>query len=678
MEENNGNYGQGYDPSGYNQSGYGQQPNQQPYQQPYQPQYQQPEQGQYQQTYQQSFSQGPYPQAPYPQPGLYQQDQNTWQQPEPQNYGHAENLQGKQWVDPLRNSMPPEKPKSSKKWLIIGIISLLVLAGLGVGAYFLFFHKSGSDTEDLTEAEKVAMEYYTAWANYDEEGMKKCFDGSVTITSHTEEEKYLATGYWITYDKDATVHAWADYSEPNENLSGDHTVYCTIEAYFTGQGDPARSPDKGLVKSETFAMVHKDGKWYIAKNEQPKMQEVWSKPGDSTEVSTEASTLAPDITPEDTDADYAKSLYAAFNTSLADETVFDAVFTHAKDVNGLVLAGEAGQPFGSKSHVYIAGVPEEVNKNLPNGTAPQIYGTYQGINPDAWGVKFDTDTSKIEIYVMTGNAVSGYMGFGVYPDKGTAWEEIVVKGCPVEPDTTETTEKTSGMTPEEIFAEVSKTDLSSKTIDMKMSMSMDMTTTYQGQNIDASINVGMNAKGNKDVTYFDMSMRTTGSSAVSGSDLDMKYWIDYNDAGKTAVYVDAGNGIWYKAGSDNIPNINVRNYTQFDPSAFKSLTVSETDSYWILQGEIDTSQIQNNGMNGMTGTLKNMPATVPVTITVDKAQKYVKSAEFIFDNLSMESNGVSYDVSKYIIRVDVNGYTDETLTIPSDVKENAVDTGEEF
>ena len=353
-----------------------------------------------------------------------------------------------QSVEPPMKRPPTKPPKKSHKALIITLICLVVAAGLGVGAYFLFFRKT--ETEDLAEAEKVAMKYYTAWAEYDEEGMKECFDGSVTITDHTQEDEYMETGYWITYGKDANIHAWADYSEPNEGLSGDHTVYCTIEADITGQGDPARSPDTGKVKSETFAMIQKNGKWYIAKNVQPKMEEIWTY-GVSTEDNTEASTLAPDITPEDTDLESAKYIQSAVSIMMADEELFTAVYDSVRDggTSTLFLACEGGYPFGeSKSHLKTDyRVAEEVNKNL-GGKSPAVYGTYEGIMPTGWGVSYDPRTSKIYVYAITGNLIDGYKGVELAPDSKSTWEPLNAGVTQGEEGTTEetTTSASTGST----------------------------------------------------------------------------------------------------------------------------------------------------------------------------------------------------------------------------------------
>ena len=233
----------------------------------------------------------------------------------------------------------------------------------------------------------------------------------------------------------------------------------------------------------------------------------------------------------------------------------------------------------------------------------------------------------------------------------------------------------AGKTAEQILEELGKQDFSAKTMDGSLSMQMNMAVTYQGmQESNAAVNMDMKINGNKDIMYSELMMETKGASAAENMSMEYKYWVDNTNTASPVVYLNMGN-VWYKTGSSSTPNVNIGTYTKYDPSAFKNLTLSETATDWIIEGDMDTGKLQGDDLNVMSGSAAGMPDVAHTVLTVDKAGMFVKKAEINMDKFSFEENDVKYDISKYAIIVIVNGYSDETPVIPADVISSATDIG---
>lgn len=215
----------------------------------------------------QQFGQQPYVQQPYAQQPFAQQQ--FGQQPFAQ-----QNTPGSEYNPyiPSPDSVPyfqqgytspDQRPKKKKGKIIAIIISCVVLlAGLGVGAYFLFFNKTLSPT-DVVEKYLDAMidcdmskasEYFLPKTN---EYHQKVFDSAMELRKH-----YITLSY-SDVKEDGNLTA-AETEKLNYSLNELYNISCT-RFVFVSLTLSSVSSDHSKDETESGRLIvgQYDDKWYV-------------------------------------------------------------------------------------------------------------------------------------------------------------------------------------------------------------------------------------------------------------------------------------------------------------------------------------------------------------------------------------------------------------------------------
>lgn len=227
----------------------------------------------------QQFGQQPYVQQPYAQQPFAQQQfgqQSFAQQPfAQQQFGQQQfaqqNTPGSEYNPyiPSPDSVPyfqqgytspDQRPKKKKGKIIAIIISCVVLlAGLGVGAYFLFFNKTLSPT-DVVEKYLDAMidcdmskasEYFLPKTN---EYHQKVFDSAMELKKH-----YITLSY-SDVKEDGNLTA-AETEKLNYSLNELYNISCTKFVFVSLTLSSDHSKDE--TESGRLIVGQYDDKWYV-------------------------------------------------------------------------------------------------------------------------------------------------------------------------------------------------------------------------------------------------------------------------------------------------------------------------------------------------------------------------------------------------------------------------------
>lgn len=215
----------------------------------------------------QQFSQQPYVQQPYAQQPFAQQQFGQQQFAQQNTPGSEYNpyIPSPDSVPYFQQgyTSPDQRPKKKKGKIIAIIISCVVLlAGLGVGAYFLFFNKTLSPT-DVVEKYLDAMidcdmskasEYFLPKTN---EYHQTVFDSAMELKKH-----YITLSY-SDVKEDGNLTA-AETEKLNYSLNELYNISCT-KFVFVSLTLSSVSSDHSKDETESGRLIvgQYDDKWYV-------------------------------------------------------------------------------------------------------------------------------------------------------------------------------------------------------------------------------------------------------------------------------------------------------------------------------------------------------------------------------------------------------------------------------
>lgn len=212
----------------------------------------------------QQFGQQPYVQQPYAQQPFAQQQFGQQQFAQQNTPGSEYNpyIPSPDSVPYFQQgcTSPDQRPKKKKGKIIAIIISCVVLlAGLGVGAYFLFFNKTLSPT-DVVEKYLDAMidcdmskasEYFLPKTN---EYHQKVFDSAMELKKH-----YITLSY-SDVKEDGNLTA-AETEKLNYSLNELYNISCTRFVFVSLTLSSDHSKDE--TESGRLIVGQYDDKWYV-------------------------------------------------------------------------------------------------------------------------------------------------------------------------------------------------------------------------------------------------------------------------------------------------------------------------------------------------------------------------------------------------------------------------------
>ena len=374
---------------------------------PYNGQPYQPQQGQQGWTPQQQ------PYNPYAQ----QQPQFNPNPPQQQPYLNPNPQQYQPYQQPVQQTQKTVPPKKSKLPIIITIIAVLVI-GLGVGAYFLFFRggKNGEDTQ-----EGVVKALFQAINDKDKDKFTLCFTKDLKPGDESTISSLFntLTGANVVFDISTVQGKWEIKTDMQEDIGG---YAGTVEFDQTVQGNTYR------VKEEfDFEIKKESGKWVITKCE---LKE------DSAQIV--GGNIPENLQkPSETDIQNATTIGTAAMAAMAYEDVFDEAYGKVYDKGYMILTATAGDAFGASSaNRQSEKFQSEVNKSIGGKTNHFSMDTWQGEKPELWGI-FVTKDYRIEVYGLKQQYGLFWEGWKLYPETGTSWEIISEDTLSTEPYTIE-------------------------------------------------------------------------------------------------------------------------------------------------------------------------------------------------------------------------------------------------
>ena len=260
MEQNNQN---GY-PNGYNGQGY---PNQGYPQQTYPGQAGDPAQGHRQ------YGTPPVPPA---------QPNQDWLPPQQTGQPMDQSYYPNQ-VMPRQAPLTP--PKKSKLWLIILIICV-VSAGLGVGAYFLFFHNKSANGFD--EPKEAAVKFFEAINKKDKDQFISCMPGEKYVSAdqlkRAESVFDQIVAHDVVFDVSTMKGKWEDTGN-----TGNYGAYKgTIEYTISVNGQTVRAREPFI-----FDFRKLDDKWLLINMKLDDTNAEYISGGQTTEAQTSLPTEVP-------------------------------------------------------------------------------------------------------------------------------------------------------------------------------------------------------------------------------------------------------------------------------------------------------------------------------------------------------------------------------------------------
>lgn len=240
----------------------------------------------------------------------------------------------------------------------------------------------------------------------------------------------------------------------------------------------------------------------------------------------------------------------------------------------------------------------------------------------------------------------------------------------------------------EILSEVktitTDTGTASATMKYDVQMSMDMPD-YENPQDDGYKTVkyiiNMNADMNIECsgTVEDSVAHTEGQTVLSYNGEEtvqkMNMWATYKDGSATA-YVQLDDGSWsFVNDGSTISSYNINSLQEMvSADLFKDLTCEETATEYIISGTVDMSKFGGEG--NATGFLKDLGTTeavvgdVNMTVVIDKELMIAKSMIMDMSD-ALKSDFMSVD--KCLISLEITGVSEDTLSIPEDIVENAID-----
>lgn len=240
----------------------------------------------------------------------------------------------------------------------------------------------------------------------------------------------------------------------------------------------------------------------------------------------------------------------------------------------------------------------------------------------------------------------------------------------IESDDVVISEDVSNDLAKELIDSIDVSAHSDSVTDAIITMNAGMSMKYDDEVMKFSMIGDINVKCNNDVSHM------SGTMVVEGMDNKeeqiMESWTSYDENGNRYIYeLNQDDNKWYK--SYTTSNAYSNDYvSSLTSDIFSKLGVKETDSEYIVIGyalpnDIDDSISETFG-ESMSGV--DNSKYVKVTVIFDKLSKEYKSVEFDFSDVMQGMNGM--DVDTFIMKVTINGYLDENLSVPSDIISSAI------
>ena len=219
-------------------------------------------------------------------------------------------------------------------------------------------------------------------------------------------------------------------------------------------------------------------------------------------------------------------------------------------------------------------------------------------------------------------------------------------------------------------------ETSHSTMIMDMDMSMELPDeTGKTQTMSMSMYGDYTIVGNKNSAYVKGNV-TVDSLGSKESQTQEAYSVLEDGVMITYQTTDGTN--WTKS-KDSSTNWDMTSSTsKLKTDYFTNLTLEDDGEEYVVKGDLDASHL-NEMMVGDTSSIADtssidLSIPIPMEITFDKSSLEVTSMSFdMKDTMAASVAAYGMDIDKFYMSVRITEYTQETIEVPSDIKEKAVE-----